>query len=565
MVPGLRRELGAYYTPVDLAERLVGLAFAHSGLGEGELPGVVCDPSCGAGSILLSLADELLTRGASPSEVLSERLLGFDVDPIAVGAARSALSAWAVEHGAQDPPEPRITVLDALGPPHAMGEFDVVVGNPPFASPLRTPTGTPEKPARARVGAYTDDSALHLLAALGIAAPGGVVCLLQPQSVLGSRDAEPIRRGVERSARLVALWASARDLFDDVSVRVCAPVLRRHSADGSPGSPDDAVGSVPEQPAEPASGVAVHWEDDPPRSVDRGGTSSWSTLVARTRGTPLVDTRSIRLGGERTDVTGAVAHCTAGFREEFYALTSVARESSMEELSDVTGPPVDGAFADPADLPEKADLPDRPDATGPAERTYRLITSGMIDPGRLRWGSGSWRLAGERYRAPLAEAAQLQEASPRVARWSAARAVPKVLVASQTKVLEAAVDRSGSCVPVTPVVSVEPTGGCSPAALAAMLSAPSNAALLVASATGTGLSAGSVRVSASAVARLPISTDPRRWIEAEAIWESFEAAARAASGPSAWFDLGARLEELVGFEVREEILTWWVARLAVRI
>ena len=35
--------------------------------------------------------------------------------------------------------------------------------------------------------------------------------------------------------------------------------------------------------------------------------------------------------------------------------------------------------------------------------------------------------------------------------------VPKVLVASQTKVIEAVVDEAGRAVPGTPVVSVEPT------------------------------------------------------------------------------------------------------------
>lgn len=527
-----RRELGAHYTPSTLADRLVRIAFSHSGLGSRELPRRVCDPSCGAGSILLSLADELVARGATPTEVITERLLGCDIDPSAVEAARSTLSAWAVAHGAVDAPEPRIVQADALALPPGFPEVDIVVGNPPFASPLRAEVnrrrGANASSTRAR--AYTDDAALHLAAALDIAAPGAVVCLLQPQSVLASRDAAPVRQAAEQDAELVALWASAADHFEEASVRVCAPVLRRRRAQRAPGGPGDPV-------VDRAGNVAVYWEDGPARLVDPPESASWSTLLARAAGTPRVLTAPVGHGGSAPSAIGGLARCTAGFREEFYALASTAREAGCSRA-------------------ERADR---------ADRQYHLVTSGMIDPGRLYWGAGSWRLAGEHYTAPIVDAADLQAVSARVARWSAARAVPKVMIASQTKVIEAAVDPLGTCVPVTPVVSVEPSAGCSAAALAAMLSAPSNSALLAETAAGTGLSTGALRVGASAVARLAISHDPARWIDAEALWVSFEQAARAVSTPAEWFELGASLDRLVGFEGREEIITWWVERLPRRI
>ena len=52
----------------------------------------------------------------------------------------------------------------------------------------------------------------------------------------------------------------------------------------------------------------------------------------------------------------------------------------------------------------------------------------------------------------------LQTDAPAVARWARKRQVPKVLVATQTRVLEAVADLDGQMVPVTPTVSVEPTG-----------------------------------------------------------------------------------------------------------
>ncbi|MEY2571091.1 MAG: Methylase, partial [Acidimicrobiaceae bacterium] len=49
-----RRELGAFYTPVDVAARLVAIAL--DGLGGTPL---VCDPACGDGAFLLATGHAL--------------------------------------------------------------------------------------------------------------------------------------------------------------------------------------------------------------------------------------------------------------------------------------------------------------------------------------------------------------------------------------------------------------------------------------------------------------------------------------------------------------------------
>lgn len=535
----VRRRFGAHYTPVELADRLVQLAFTHADLDAGDLPRMVCDPSCGAGSILVSLADELHARGAAPSEVLGRYLMGCDIDAAAVDAARRSLIAWAVAAGEPDPPEPRIIEADALALPTDFPEVDVIVGNPPFASPLSADVarrrklgrtaevgGIPERDS-ARDGAYVDDSALHLRAAVELVAPGGVVCLLQPQSLLASRDAAAVRIAVSEMAVLEALWASGDDIFEEAAVRVCAPVLVRRR---------DPVGTGVDAP----SSSVVFWEERPAARVTFDATGSWAPLLAGAVGTPRVGAAGGAAPTEDVARVGDLARCTAGFRDEFYTLASVAYESAIREP---VGVEVDGAGAD----------------------AYRLVTSGMIDPGTLRWGTGSWKLAGRSFSAPLADPDQLVQGSPRVARWSTARAVPKVLVASQTKVLEAAVDPYGRCVPVTPVVSVEPTGGCSPAALAAMLSAPSNSARLATGAAGTGRSSTALRVGASAVAELVVSVDPEVWSAAEELWRAFEASARVTSTPGEWFSIGLQLDRLLASEVDDRAVAWWVERLPGRL
>ena len=70
--PARRRELGAFYTPVDVAERLVDIALA----GLDGAP-VVCDPACGDGAFLLAAAVVLAERGVSPTSIARRSAVGL--------------------------------------------------------------------------------------------------------------------------------------------------------------------------------------------------------------------------------------------------------------------------------------------------------------------------------------------------------------------------------------------------------------------------------------------------------------------------------------------------------
>ncbi len=525
-----RGALSAHYTPEDLARRLVGMAFDRYDMVGAERPPRVCDPSCGAGSVLLAAADELVARGVSPSEVLRERLLGCDIDPAAVGAARWAMQQWARDVGEPSPPEPRIIEGDALNLPKGFPEVDLVVGNPPFASPLSSAVSRRPHTNQGG-GAYADEAVVHLGAAVNMVSPGGVVCLLQPQSVLGSRDAAGIRDEIERSARLEMLWASDADLFSEASVRVCAPVLVRHRGT-EPESGSHHLRQSGDRTDEPADGATatVQWNDDPVFEVECAPGEPWASLLAAGMGIPAVRGHPDPFGRTSLVVVGDLARCTAGFRDEFYALAEAACESELAP-----------------------------------ERSLRAVTVGMIDPAVLRWSDGSFRLAGNRFTAPRVDVARLADVSPRVARWARDRSVPKVLVASQTKVLEAVVDVEGDCVGVTPVVSVEPTGECPPAALAAMLSAPSNSARLATAAAGTGRNPSVLRVGARAVSGLIADRDPAVWQAAEHLWDRFESCSTSRAVPARWHELGMDLDTLIGGGHDEEVVSWWVDRLPRRI
>ncbi len=105
----------------------------------------------------------------------------------------------------------------------------------------------------------------------------------------------------------------------------------------------------------------------------------------------------------------------------------------------------------------------------------------------------------------------LAAADPRLGAWAASRLVPKLLVAGQGRVIEAVVDERGEWLPSVPVVSVLPHDAADLWRILAVLLAPPVVADAAARYLGTGLSPGSVKVSARQVAALPLPPDAAGW------------------------------------------------------
>jgi hypothetical protein len=512
--PSVRRSRGVHYTPADVARRVTALALDAFG----ERPRLVADPCCGAGSFLLAAADELVRRGVDPVAVLA-RLVGSDIDAGAVAATREALRVWSLRHGlpADAAGAAQLWVGDAFGGP-ARADIDVVVGNPPFLSQLRSATRDHRRSgagsAGTRVGPYTDASALFLLDAVGRVRPGGVVALLQPRSLLSARDAAPVRDAAESVAELSGLWVGEGG-FADAEVHVCAPLLRR-----VPG-PSQPHGTEP---------VVVHDDTGASSRTHRvrlpSGGRSWSPLLAPVFGVPAPP--SVAPGGA---VIGDVAAVTAGFRDEFYGIAAATREA--------------------------------PDAVGGAAR---VVPVGAVDLGGEAWGRRPVRIAGRSWTRPVLDQEVLRRDAPRVADWVGRRLVPKVLVATQTRVVEAAVDNVGDVVPLTPLISVEPeSGGTDLWHLAAALVAPPVAARVVADHLGSGRSAATVRWSAAGVRSVSLPVEQGPWSEGARLLAALPPRGDGRDRPAAIERLGAVLCAAHGIGVgpeRDELLAWW-APLAI--
>lgn len=523
-----QRRRGLHYTPSAVADRLVAVGLAARTRAEGEgLGPVVCDPACGGGAFLLAAARALAAAGLAPRVVLTELLVGLDVDAVAVAVAATALELWAGKGEA----EARVVTADALagGPwPHQpIGGFDLVVGNPPFQSQLGAATarsGDEADRLRAVLGAgvtgYVDTAALFLLAAVEQVRPGGSIVLIQPQSVLAGRDAAGVRTAVGSAAPLVGLWVCDEPVFA-ARTRVCAPVLRRPDADPPP-DPDPDGDPAPDAAAGRARhGEVRRWQGrgvvEAPAAPAPDG-DRWAPLAADLRGIPPVALRAGPLD--------ELAAATAGFRDQYYGLVAHVRE-----------------------------------ATGaPAERP--LVTCGLIDPASCAWGAAAARYAKRRWQAPVVDLDALAADDPALAAWVTDRLVPKVLVATQTRVLEAVADVEGRLVPSTPVISVPTTPERLWLVLAALLAPPLSAWALHRSA-GTALAPDALKVSAAHLREAPAPVDAGAWRDGAIAAREAQEAPTAATRRSALLALGEAMTaaHAIHGAPAHELRRWWESRL----
>jgi hypothetical protein len=460
---------------------------------DGAGPPTVCDPACGGGAFLVAAARHLHRSGLDRRHVVRHLVWGADVDPVGLAAAEAALALWAGEA----PPPGRLVVADPLAradvwPDPPPGGFDAVVGNPPFQSQLGRATArsaADRRHLRQRFGpavrAYTDTAWLFLLVGCELARPGGRVVLVEPQSVVAARDAVTVRDAVDRQAHLRELWVDDGRVFA-AAVRVCAPVLERRHPSSAPES-QAAAPSVAPADADAVVVVSTSGVFAAPASATLAEAAAapgdrWGRLWARASGVPPVELAAGSTLGERATVI-------AGFRDQYYGLVDAVREH-------VPGDPV--------------------------ETVAPLVTSGTLDWAASGWGERPARYAKRRWLAPVVDLDRLAIGGTPVARrWVARTRAPKLVVATQTRVVEAAVDVDGAWVPSVPALAVVPTEADDLWRLAAAVLSPAATAWLVRRAPGTALDRGAIKVAGPDLTALPLPTGLGAWQAAAVALRAF--------------------------------------------
>jgi hypothetical protein len=232
----------------------------------------------------------------------------------------------------------------------------------------------------------------------------------------------------------------------------------------------------------------------------------WVGRLAFARGVPEVDFSG------RPEV-GSMATAVAGFRQHYYGLIPHVREDH-----------------EPAPL----------------------VTSGLIDVGACHWGARPARFAKRTWQRPGVQVEDGAELGPGLGAWLDRLRRPKVVVASQTRVVEAAADRAGTWVPCTPVVSVLPDDPDEVDLLCAALCSPPVSAWAARRAGGTGLSPGALRISTALVLAAPLPEDRDTWAEA--------ASALAAGDLDAFAALATEMHHLPA-DTAASVLEWWICTL----
>jgi tRNA1(Val) A37 N6-methylase TrmN6 len=478
----MRRDRGTWYTPAELVERTLDEALARRVARTGS----VCDPACGSGNFLVAAARRMRAAGRDPSEV-ARAIAGADLDPRAVALARIRLrlavggtrAAWRRSVRCTDSLRPETWCGTDDGAPR---KFDAVVGNPPFLSPARRRTA--RSPGKARVlrerfhgvvSGNADTACGFLLLASELCAKGGRVVMVMPMSLLATADAAPTRMTVAERCSLRGCLVPPVHCFGG-GVPTVVLVLERAPCRGRSVRVarilDDRAGAAVSVPAERIAGGA------------------WGALGAALAGVPYVP----EVAG-RADACGAlrdIATGTADFRQHFYGLKGRVQDGPLGATRRA------GASASGCALPATT------------ARKAAVVTVGSVDAARCLWGVRPIRLHRRAYIAPLADLRALGR-MPELAPWTAERLVPKVLVATQTRAIEAWADAAGRALPCTPLVSIMPRDRADLWRVAAVLLSPPVAAVAWWRHAGAARSSSALKLSARQVLALPLPPHEAPW------------------------------------------------------
>lgn len=223
--------------------------------------------------------------------------------------------------------------------------------------------------------------------------------------------------------------------------------------------------------------------------------STWSSLLAGD------DVPDVRLDGEPL---GASCDVVAGFRQHYYGLRGHVHEGG------------DG---------------------------HPLVTCGSIEP--AAWGGRPVRFDGQRWEDPRVTLDGVDEP---VASWFRALLRPKVVVATQTRVIEAAADGRGEVVPSVPVISVVPHDAARLWHVLAVLLSPPISAWAIRSFGGAALSSSAVKLGCPQVRAVPMPPPSHAW----------DRAAKLLSVGGSVSAAGALLCDAYG--VDEGVHAWWEER-----
>lgn len=232
MPPSRRSEVGAFYTPPALSERLLDLA-TEGGLDWATA--CVLDPAAGGGAFLVPAAVRMrqASGGGEPAFLLKQmarRLSGLELDEnaalLAQAAVEIALGDLIVSTGRPAPSFVR--VCDTLEETPS-ASYDLVVGNPPYGRVSLTPA----QRSRFQRGLYGHANLYGVFTDIAMrwCKPGGLIAFLTPTSMLGGQYFSALRKllGTEAPPIAVDFVHARKGVFEDVLQETFLALYKRGS------------------------------------------------------------------------------------------------------------------------------------------------------------------------------------------------------------------------------------------------------------------------------------------------------------------------------------------------
>ena len=536
-----RKQLGAFYTPMVLADVLVELSLKPwlKERAPRACPAIL-DPACGSGNLLIAAARELVRAGCSKSAIASA-MHGVDIDPIAVSIARTRLAHFLrLSPAATRQLSRQVRVGDALFEKNLQGAFDIVLGNPPFLNQLIGATVVDRRRAQklverfdGAVRGYADMASAFLLLGAQALKPGGRMAMIEPVSVLSAAHAHLVREGVGKLAQLECIyferqrWASASThvaILAFASLQSRGAVQARSSLEKSGAQVKGkhalrsvngiAATDIADHAARKNQKHSLRVLPSPaltlPWSAWQG---RWSAAMAAHAGVPRMKQRPHGVIGDR-------ARVAADFRDQYYGLRGAIKDSK-------------------------------------SSHGLRIVTTGLIDWAHCMWGDRPVRLLGKVWKHPEANERAIAD-DPYMKDWLADAKRPKVLVAVQTKALEAVVDMIGHMAPSVPLIRVVPHKRADLWRILAVVLSPATSAEAWWRHAGAGLSPHALKLSAKQIAALPLPTNMSAWNRAADVLEKLHHTAGDAREKRidefAWLAMEA---SEVAQEERAALWAWW--------
>ena len=494
---GERRTRGSFYTPEAAVTGLLRISLDRL-LAERSNHGItavaavrVCDPACGTGNFLTAAATRirsaLVVLGMNMEDASHAALrcvAGVDMDANAAELCRDELAA-VLQVERSDETDSNILSADSLLMPlendsdspswkafqqrvGAPNGFDLVIGNPPFISQTRSETAFAPRYAKLVKKRFEG-------VATAATDPAALFMVVASQIIDPDNGRvcliEPVSTlSSAGAARVREVMGDAMALthiwFTDEQLFAGASVEVWASV-WRAGTAQQAVTVL--------TGSRMR-----PHSTAQYPGSQWGMLLAISKGVPdeLWQTDGI---------VSSICSATADFRDQYYGLVGHVHDSETQ-------------------------------SHGP-----KLVTSGLIDPAHLLWGKKRTKFNREAFTHPRVDVAAL---TPALQTWAAKRAVPKILLATQTRVLEPIVDIDGSLLPSVPVLTICADDDSDLWMLGALLVSPPISAIAAARHYGAALSSTALKLSAKDVLALPLPKNRKHWEEAA---EAFHDASLATS------------------------------------